>query len=95
AHTVLYGESLGGALAVQLAADLSDRQTPPGGLILRSAFTSMTGAARGIFSVVFAPDGKHVATGGFDGKVRIYNAETGSLDKELVPVEVTPAVAGK
>lgn len=47
AHTVLYGESLGGALAVQLAADLSDRQTPPGGLILRSAFTSMTEAARG------------------------------------------------
>ncbi|MFN9371342.1 MAG: alpha/beta hydrolase [Planctomycetaceae bacterium] len=46
AHTVLYGESLGGALAVQLAADLSDRQTPPGGLILRSAFTSMTEAAR-------------------------------------------------
>lgn len=46
ASTVLYGESLGGALAVQLAADLSDRQAPPGGLILRSAFTSMTEAAR-------------------------------------------------
>jgi pimeloyl-ACP methyl ester carboxylesterase len=45
-RTVLYGESLGGALAVQLAAELSDRQTPPGGLILRSAFTSMTEAAR-------------------------------------------------
>ncbi|MFN7804020.1 MAG: alpha/beta hydrolase [Planctomycetaceae bacterium] len=46
APTVLYGESLGGAVAVQLAAALSDRQTPPGGLILRSAFTSMTEAAR-------------------------------------------------
>jgi fermentation-respiration switch protein FrsA (DUF1100 family) len=46
ASTVLYGESLGGAVAVQLAADLCDRQTPPAGLILRSAFTSMTEAAR-------------------------------------------------
>ena len=55
----------------------------------------LPGSTRGIFSVVFAPDGKHVATGGFDGKVRIYNAETGALDKELVPVEITPAVAGK
>ncbi|MFN8855893.1 MAG: alpha/beta hydrolase [Planctomycetaceae bacterium] len=45
-RTVLYGESLGGALAVQLAARLCDRQTPPGGVILRSAFTSMTDAAR-------------------------------------------------
>jgi len=45
ARTVLYGESLGGALAAQLAARLCDRQTPPGGLILRSAFTSMTEAA--------------------------------------------------
>jgi fermentation-respiration switch protein FrsA (DUF1100 family) len=45
-RTVLYGESLGGALGVQLAADLCDRETPPGGLILRSAFTSMTEAAR-------------------------------------------------
>ncbi|MFN9371341.1 MAG: c-type cytochrome domain-containing protein [Planctomycetaceae bacterium] len=55
----------------------------------------LPGSTRGIFSVVFAPDGKHVATGGFDGKVRIYNAETGALEKELIPVEVTPAVAGK
>ncbi|MFN8855892.1 MAG: c-type cytochrome domain-containing protein [Planctomycetaceae bacterium] len=55
----------------------------------------LAGTTRGIFSVVFAPDGKHVATGGFDGKVRIYNAESGALEKELVPVEITPAVAGK
>jgi len=55
----------------------------------------LPGSTRGIFSVVFAPDGKHVATGGFDGKVRIYNAESGALEKELVPVEITPAVAGK
>lgn len=53
----------------------------------------LKGHARGVFSVAFAADGKHVVTGGFEGKVRIFNAETGELTKEFLPVEVTPAVA--
>ncbi|MCY2962206.1 MAG: alpha/beta hydrolase [Planctomycetota bacterium] len=44
-ETVLYGESLGGALAVQLAAGESRRGHPPAGIILRSTFTSFTEAA--------------------------------------------------
>lgn len=55
----------------------------------------LKGHTRAVFSVAFAPDGKHVATGGFEGKVRIFNAETGALEKEFVPVTVAPAVAGK
>jgi len=50
---------------------------------------------RGVFAVSFSPDGKHVATGGFEGKVRIFDAETAALVKEFIPVTVTPTVAAK
>lgn len=43
-----------------------------------------------IFAVAFRPDGKHVAVAGFAGNVRLYNAETGKLAREFVPVEITP-----
>lgn len=42
---VLFGESLGGGVAVELAATQCEAGTPPGGLILRSTFSSMTDAA--------------------------------------------------
>jgi WD40 repeat protein len=38
------------------------------------------------YTVKFHPGGGQVAGGGFDGKVRIYDAATGSLLKEFVPV---------
>jgi fermentation-respiration switch protein FrsA (DUF1100 family) len=42
---VLYGESLGGAVATRLAADLSRDGTPPAGLFVSSSFSSMTDVA--------------------------------------------------
>lgn len=42
---VLLGESLGGGVATRLASDLCRAGTPPGGLILRSTFTSLGDAA--------------------------------------------------
>ncbi len=42
---ILYGESLGGGVATRLAEELCSAGTPPGGLILRSTFTSMIDAA--------------------------------------------------
>jgi hypothetical protein len=42
---ILLGESLGGAVAVRLAADLSAAGTPPGGLVLRATFSSLVDAA--------------------------------------------------
>lgn len=42
---VLFGESLGGGVATRLAAEKCEAGTPPGGLILRSTFSSMTDAA--------------------------------------------------
>jgi len=42
---VVFGESLGGGVATRLAAEKCEAGTPPGGLILRSTFSSMTDAA--------------------------------------------------
>lgn len=38
-----------------------------------------------VFTVVFSPDGKTVASGGTDGKVRLNDAQTGKLIKEFNP----------
>lgn len=49
---VLYGESLGGGVAVRLANELSLNKTPPAGLILRSTFSSLTDAASSHFPFI-------------------------------------------
>jgi fermentation-respiration switch protein FrsA (DUF1100 family) len=44
-QVVLLGESLGGGVATRLASELSIAGTPPGGLILRSTFSSLVDVA--------------------------------------------------
>lgn len=44
-RVILYGESLGGGVAVGLATELCQVGTPPAGLVLRSTFTSLTAVA--------------------------------------------------
>ena len=41
---VLFGESLGGGVAIGLASELTQKKTPPAGIILRSTFSSLTDA---------------------------------------------------
>ncbi|WP_397570497.1 c-type cytochrome domain-containing protein [Schlesneria sp. T3-172] len=55
----------------------------------------LKGHSSGVFAVAFRPDGLQVATGGLDGLVRIFNAETGELLRELIPVTITPSVASQ
>jgi uncharacterized protein len=43
---ILFGESLGGGVAVRLAQEVCQAGTPPAGLVLRSTFSSLTDAAR-------------------------------------------------
>lgn len=42
---VLYGESIGGGVAIRLAAELCSAGTPPGGVITRSTFSSLADTA--------------------------------------------------
>jgi WD40 repeat protein len=48
-----------------------------------------------IFAVAFRPDGKQVAIGGFDGQVRLYDAESGHLVKSFIPVPITDKTAAR
>ena len=43
----------------------------------------------------FRPDGKQVAIGGFDGSVRLHDAETGQLIKTFLPVPITEETAAR
>ena len=52
---------------------------------------SCKGHAAGIYAVAFSPDSTRVATGGFDGQVRLYSATACTLEKSFVPV---PLVGG-
>jgi WD40 repeat protein len=46
-----------------------------------------------VYSVAFSPDGQRIAAGGFDGMVRLYDANTGKLLTEFVSVPLSPTVA--
>jgi WD40 repeat protein len=50
----------------------------------------LSGIAGPIYAVAFRPDGKQVAVAGFEGKVRLYDVNAGTLLKEFLPVDVTP-----
>jgi WD40 repeat protein len=43
-----------------------------------------------VYAVAFRPDGKQIASAGFDGLVRLNDAQTGKLLKEFVPYPTQP-----
>jgi len=45
----------------------------------------------GIYAVRFSPDGKQIVAGGSNGKIRLYEAESGKLIKEFLSVPVSDA----
>jgi WD40 repeat protein len=44
--------------------------------------------SEGIYALRFSPDGKTLATGGFDGHIRLFNAASGDLLRDFVPVPI-------
>jgi WD40 repeat protein len=54
---------------------------------------TLSGHQGSIHAIAFSPDGARIATGGFDGKVRLFDAKTGALAKEFVPVPITSGAA--
>ena len=54
---------------------------------------SCSGHSAGIYTVAFSPDGAQLATGGFDGKVRIYNTKDCTLAHSFVPVPLSAGIA--
>jgi WD40 repeat protein len=49
----------------------------------------LEGQGGGVFSVAFSPDGKLVASGGFDGYLRLNDGATGKLVAKFIPVPVS------
>jgi WD40 repeat protein/mono/diheme cytochrome c family protein len=54
---------------------------------------TLAGQKGPVYAVAFRPDGAQIASGGFDGMVRLNDAQSGALLKEFVPVPLTTAVA--
>ncbi|HEX8913699.1 MAG TPA: c-type cytochrome domain-containing protein [Humisphaera sp.] len=55
------------------------------------ALLTMTGFTGPVYALAYSPDGKTIAAAGFDGKVRLFDATTGDVAREYVPVPITPA----
>ena len=60
-------------------------QTADGKLV-----SKLQGEPGAVYTLAFRPDGRQVASGGFDGVVRLSDPATGQVLKEFVPVPLAP-----
>ena len=57
--------------------------------------STLQGERGPIYALAYQPDGKAIASAGFDGTVRINNPDDGKLIREFVPVPLAVKTAGK
>ena len=57
---------------------------------MRAPLATLKGTDAAIFALAFRPNSQQIATGGFDGTVRIFNTTSGELVKAFVPVPIRP-----
>lgn len=77
------GES---GIAIVYMTDNGGAAAPDKPIIGGKSLVTLKGNRGTVHAVAFHPNGKQVAVGGFDGKVRIYEVPSGKLIKEFVPV---------
>jgi WD40 repeat protein len=53
----------------------------------------LEGQGGAVYDLAFSPDGKAIASAGFDGRVRLNEADTGKLIKEFNPVPLQETTA--
>ncbi len=51
---------------------------------------TLNGHDGAIFALTYHPSTNWIVTGGFDGKLRVFNAEKGDLVRAFVPVPLNP-----
>jgi WD40 repeat protein len=84
--TALTAGTSRGLMALSLLGD----SRPAGQLV--SKFEGQKGA---VYALAYRPDGRQVASAGFDGVVRLNDPQTGKLIKEFVPVPLGGAVTAQ
>jgi WD40 repeat protein len=59
------------------------------------AVSTFKGINGPIYALAYHPDGKTVASAGFEGIVRLHHPDTGELVREFIPIPITQRTAGK
>ena len=54
------------------------------------AILTLSGIQGPIYSIVYQPSAARLAVAGYDGAVRLFDAKTGNLVKQFVPVPIGP-----
>ena len=58
-----------------------------------SSLPELAGQHGAVYTVAFSPDGKLIASAGFDGMIRLNDSATGKLIKEFLPAPISLKVA--
>jgi WD40 repeat protein len=53
------------------------------------AALTLSGFAGPVYAIAYAPNGRQLAAGGADGAVHIFDAKSGNLDKQFIPVPLS------